>query len=114
LPLVVDRRYQSLDRNGGQSLASRWMLSSFDRGLYFVDNQPTAIFYEVDAGYWVPFFADVANPSGGFLSPPGLDARLVQNQDGTYTLTWQRTGVREDYAAAGGLPTWTCPTLVDR
>ena len=102
LDLVVDRRYQSRDATGGQDLGNRWQVSSYDRGLWFVDGNANAVFFESDAGYYVPFFQD---QNGNYLSPPGLDATLVRNQDQTFTLTWQHTGVREDFPASAGLPT---------
>lgn len=37
-------------------------------------------------------------PDGSYASPPGLDATLVKNPDGGFTLTSQASGVRDQFA----------------
>lgn len=41
--------------------------------------------------------------SSGFTPPPGLDAQLVQNSDGSYTLTWNQSGQQDLFNSAGYL-----------
>ena len=41
-------------------------------------------------------------PGGGYAKAPGIDAMLVENRDGTFTLTWTRTGEQWHY----GDDTW--------
>ena len=58
------------------------------------------------SGYTVPF---IKRSDGSFSPPPGVDQRLVQNVDGTYTLTLIESGERLVFDADGFLVAETDP-----
>jgi RHS repeat-associated protein len=52
------------------------------------------------SGYEVTF---TKQTNGSFVSPPGIDATLARQGDGTYLLTFHQTGEKQQFAADGGL-----------
>ncbi|MHB8468190.1 MAG: RHS repeat-associated core domain-containing protein [Gaiellaceae bacterium] len=80
------------------SLGTGWMVGGVDNYLLV---EPKAV---VISGP----FADgrglfLQNSDGTSYQPaPGWDASLVKNPDGTFTLTWDRSGEKDTYPAGGG------------
>lgn len=67
-----------------------------DTGLWVFSDGSVA--YGSPSSFWVPF---IKQADGSFLAPSGLNATLVQNSDGTYTLTFHKTGIQINYTSGG-------------
>lgn len=110
LNLSIDRFYNLGDDespHGQTGEASRLSVGS-DIKLFACDDHGSMCF-QGPSGYYVVF---TRAPGGGdFQTPPGINARLVRNAGGTYTMTFNRTGVRYEFSAAA-LPVLT--DIVDR
>lgn len=97
LDLSIGQYYNSL-ASGTGIVGSHWRLSlSRDVSLQFPGNG-SAVF-NAPTGYPVTF----ASQGGTFLDPPGLDASLVKNSSGTYTLTYHQKGESLAFDSAGVL-----------
>jgi RHS repeat-associated protein len=95
LDLNVSQFYNSL-ASGAGSVGNRWRLGlSRDVGLQFPGGG--SAIYTAPTGYSVTF----ASQNGAFADPPGLDASLVKNSDGTYTLTFHQSGEHYEFSSAG-------------
>ena len=102
LPLVVDRLFndRAADLNETNELGPGWIHSTgsdiwLDPGV-----AGDGVVYHGAGGYAV-FFQ--RNADGSFQAPPGEDATLVKNQDGSYTLTWHASGERDGFDGSGNL-----------
>jgi YD repeat-containing protein len=94
--LVIDRYYNSLLATAG-SVGYGWTLNLGPDVQLQVGNNAVTYIGPSDAQYT---FSKVG---GTFTSPAGVDAMLVQNNDGSYTLTDQSTGVRYNFTSLGVL-----------
>jgi RHS repeat-associated protein len=95
LDLKISQFANSL-ASGKGSVGAHWRLNlSRDVGLQFPGNG-SAVF-TAPTGYSVTF----ANVNGAFEDPPGLDASLVKNSDGTYTLTFHQSGEKYQFNSTG-------------
>ncbi|MEA2633788.1 MAG: hypothetical protein QOH92_555 [Chloroflexota bacterium] len=56
--------------------------------------------------YWAPDGYEVlfrSNGSGGYITPPGINADLVKNGDGTFTLTFHGSNLKYNFQTGGCL-----------
>lgn len=98
LPLHVTRYFNNLSDNT-IDLGTGWVMNTGrDVGL-LIFSSGSAAFYG-PSGYQIPF---TLHSNGTFSAPPGINATLVKNGDGTYTLTLLQTGLRYDFTAGGYL-----------
>ena len=89
LSLNVERFYNSLGVGNAYQVGAfgTWLMGSgVDEHLTLVDNH---VDFQGPGGWDETFYS---NGSGGFTSPPGADANLVQNSNGSYTLTYDFVG----------------------
>jgi YD repeat-containing protein len=107
LAVVVDRWYNNV-LNAVQtvdgSFGIGWMINAGpDVLLQTPSSNPTFV---GPSNYQVAF---TANPDGSYSAQGGIDATLVKNQDSTFTLTFQASGLRYQFTNGGVLT-----ALVDR
>ncbi|HZU11738.1 MAG TPA: DNRLRE domain-containing protein [Chloroflexota bacterium] len=105
-PLTIDRYYNNFCVHPAPASgtivsdlgSACWTFSTgWDVGLQFAPDG-SAVF-SGPSGYKVPF-----NLSGGsFTPPPGIDAQLVKNGDGTYTMTFDASQEKYNFSASGTL-----------
>ncbi len=102
LPLVIERFYNNQSANTSASLGNRTTLgTSADVGLKVQSDG--SVLYQGPSGYIVSF----APNGGGYTTPTGLDATLVKNSDGSFTLTFHASGEQYSFNAGGALTTDT-------
>ena len=112
LSALVDRTYNSQSyRNNGTAagnaeLGNNWTLGTGDFvGLaQAYDQRSEVVTFPGDTSL---FFA--SSDGVTFSAPSGIDATLVRNQDNSYTLTWQDSGIRWNFSGPFG----TLGTIVD-
>ncbi len=86
--LDIESYYNSLAGNT-RDLGWNWNFSlGHDVGLD-VSNPSVGITFHGPSGYYAYF---AANGSGGYTDAPGLNATLTKNSNGTYTLSFHKTG----------------------
>jgi RHS repeat-associated protein len=95
LNLDVQRIYNSLGAGGA---FGTWLMGSgADEDLSFEGGN---VDFQGPGGFDLTFYSD---GGGGYTPPPGLDASLVKNQDGSYTLTYDLSAERLSFTSAGKL-----------
>lgn len=98
LDLKVNQYYNSLGTAAG-SVGSRWGLNlSSDVRLTPKPLLGGSVVYTAPSGFNVTF---AAQTGGTFADPPGLDASLVKNSDGTYTVTNHQSGEKYNFNSSG-------------
>lgn len=105
LDLEVDRYYNNLLQTtglaGSGTLGNGWTLSvGADVGLQVYGDG--SIGYFAPSGVRLPFTKQSFNDPG-FTQPPGIDADLKKNANGTYTLTFHKTEERYVFSSGGYL-----------
>ncbi len=96
LPLQIDQTNNRGGLGGGE-LGAGWTIDPLDE--FLAVHQGGAVDFFGPSSYDVSF-----TPAGsGYTSPPGLDATLVHHGDGTYTITFDATGLVDDFNANGSL-----------
>jgi RHS repeat-associated protein len=96
LDLSLQRVYNSLGDCCGAF--GTWLMGSgVDEHLTVIDQH---INFQGPGGWDLTFYS---NGSGGYAPPPGADASLVANLDGTYTLTQNATAEQLHFNGAGVL-----------
>jgi RHS repeat-associated protein len=96
LDLHLDRYYNSLSGETSH-LGQGWtMAPGCD---VFVEMDKDGISYEAPDGYAVL----MRNNGSGIYTAPGMDADLVINQDGTYSLTFHSNGTKFSFQSGGCL-----------
>jgi RHS repeat-associated protein len=104
LDLAVDRYYNSLS-DVRWHMGTGWSLSIGCDVQLRLDGYDGPVFQSPD-GYQVLFRN---NGSGGYITPPGINADLVKNGDGTFTMTFHGSNLQYRFQAAGCLQ-----SVVDR
>lgn len=99
LDLHMDRFYNSLADAGGWHMGNGWNPSVGCDIRVDIDDFDGLTLHLPD-GYAVLFRS---NGNGGWITPPGLDADLVKNGDGTYTLTFHKNGEKFNFQTGGCL-----------
>lgn len=95
LDLQVQQHYNS-EATGSGSIGNRWVLDTGpDVRLQLPGDGSVRL--QAPSGFTVTFLP----LPGGYSDPPGLDASLVHNADGTYTLAYHQSGERYQFAADG-------------
>lgn len=96
LDLAVSRTYNSLGPEGGAF--GIWLMNGgVDEHLSFDHD---AVSFQGSGGWDLTF---QPNGSGGFTPPPGIDASLVLNGDGSYTLAYASSHEQLNFTSAGVL-----------
>ncbi|HVS07313.1 MAG TPA: DNRLRE domain-containing protein [Candidatus Dormibacteraeota bacterium] len=98
LNLHVNRYYNSLADASGWHIGNGWNVNVGCDIRLDVDDFDGLTFHGPD-GYAVLFRRSGAT----WITPPGLDATLVKNGDGTYTLTWHKNGEQFNFQTGGCL-----------
>ncbi len=98
LDLAIDRCYNNLATTTG-SVARGWTLGVGQDVNLKVLPGISATF----TGPGGDQFVFSLNGDGSYASPPGADATLVKNGDGTFTLKFQATGMYDTFTSAGVL-----------
>lgn len=95
LPLTISRVYNSLGQGGA---FGTWLMTpGVDENLTFYDS--VNAMFQGPGGYAVNFYW-----TGSAYTPaPGVEANLVKNGGGTYTLTYNATGEQLNFNSAGVL-----------
>jgi RHS repeat-associated protein len=96
--LTVDRYYNSLS-DLQWHLGNGWNLSQGCDVQIDVDDHD-GVAYKGPDGYQVLFRS---NGSGGYITPPGFNADLVKNGDGTFTLTFRGSNLKYNFQGPGCL-----------
>jgi RHS repeat-associated protein len=104
LDLHVDRYYGSLSGDSWH-IGNGWNLS-VGCDVRLDTDDLDGLSYHAPDGYAVLFRS---NGAGGYVSAPALDADLVKNGDGSYTLTWHADGQKFNFQSGGCLQ-----NIVDR
>jgi len=94
LNLAIQRIYNSLGQGG--AFGSWLMGSGADEHLTLEDGN---VDFQGSGGWDLTFLAN----GGAYTPPPGLDANLVKNGDGTYTLTFNSSQEQLNFTSAGVL-----------
>ena len=98
LPLQIGHHFNSRSPYFGAPHGNKWIVDNSDQvKLYLLGDTKV---YQGPGGYRVPF---IPNGSGGYITPSGVNATLVKNGDNTYTMTFDRTGIRFQYSSSGVL-----------
>jgi YD repeat-containing protein len=100
LSLNVERFYNSLGVGNAYQVGAfgTWLMGSgVDENLTVVDNH---VDFQGPGGWDETFYS---NGSGGFTPPPGANANLVENANGSYTLTYDATGEQLNFNSSGYL-----------
>jgi RHS repeat-associated protein len=100
LSLSVERFYNSLGVGNAYQVGGfgTWLMGSgVDEHLTVVDNH---VDFQAPGGADETFYS---NGSGGFTPPPGANAKLVQNSNGSYTLTYDSSGEQLNFNSSGYL-----------
>jgi RHS repeat-associated protein len=100
LSLSVERFYNSLGVGNAYQVGAfgTWLMGSgVDEHLTVVDNH---VDFQAPGGADETFYS---NGSGGFTPPPGANANLVQNSNGSYTLTFDSSGEQLNFNSSGYL-----------
>jgi RHS repeat-associated protein len=100
LSLSVERFYNSLGVGNAYQVGAfgTWLMGSgVDEHLTVVDNH---VDFQAPGGADETFYG---NGSGGFTPPPGANANLVQNSNGSYTLTFDSSGEQLNFNSSGYL-----------
>lgn len=96
LDLNIERFYNSLSATA-TDLGAGWVLNTgADVNLVF--NQDGSVTFNALGGYAALYVPD---GTGGYTDAPGLDATLLHQVDGTWRLTFHRTGLRFNFSSAG-------------
>ena len=95
---TVERTYNNLLTTAQNSGNGWWTGPAPDEHLE-IESNGSVIYYAPD-GEAFPFFV---NSGGGFIPPAGIDAALVLNTGGTYTLTLNDSGEVDQFSSAGVL-----------
>lgn len=101
LDLNVDRFYNSLADNvsGGWHVGNGWNANVGCDVRLDIDDFDGLTLHMPD-GYAALFRS---NGNGGWTTPPGLDADLIKNGDGSYTVTWHKNGEKFNFQSGGCL-----------
>lgn len=102
--LVVDRYYNNLETRSTGDSGWRFSLPQDVKLTIFSDG---SVSYQGPSGYRFPFLK--LPISGAFVSPPGIDATLTKNADGTYSLKFHQSEETFNFDSTGR---WT--SEVDR
>jgi RHS repeat-associated protein len=95
LALNVDHYYNNLS-NYSFDFANRWAMNG-GWDVYVSPNNDGTVLYHGTSGEALLFTKTGSN----FNSPIGLNAKLVQNGDGSYTLTFNQSGEKYNFASGG-------------
>jgi RHS repeat-associated protein len=98
LDLSLDRSYNS-EGSGTINVGAQWELGT-GAGIKLNSFADGSADYRGPDGVHYPF---IRNPDGTFIKPAGLDATLVQNANGTYTLTFHADESHYDFTSSGKL-----------
>lgn len=105
LPIDISRTYNSQSTDT-RDIGTKWTVdTAADVGLIF-EADGSAIF-RGPTSYQV---ALAKKPDGSFATPPALDSTLVQNGDGSYTLTVHQGGLKYAFSSNGYLTSEVDPT----
>lgn len=98
LNLSVDRYYNSLS-DIQWHLGTGWNLTAGCDVRIDLDDHDGVTYWSPD-GYQVLFRN---NGSGGYVTPPGVNADLIKNGDGTLTLAFHKSGLKYNFQTGGCL-----------
>lgn len=98
LNLAVDRYYNSLT-DVQWDLGTGWSLN-IDCEVMIDSSAHDGVVYWAPDNYGVLFRS---NGSGGYITPPGINADLVKNVDGTFSMTFRVSGTKLNFQAGGCL-----------
>lgn len=108
LPLSLDRFSNS--RAGTSSdFGSSWLLN-LGTGTHLDTSLVTNVIFYDSSGTPLPF----ARNASTFTAPAGMDATLVKNGDGSYTLTYHKSGTKENFGVPNGSGLAALTSIVDR
>ena len=96
LSLGIDQHYNSLSTSRG-SVGNHWVLDSGADVRLQLPGDGSAVYFG-PSGFSLTF---LPLTGGGFGQPPGLDASLVKNGDGTFTMTFHQSDEKYNFSAAG-------------
>jgi RHS repeat-associated protein len=96
--LTIDRYYNSLS-DIQWHLGTGWNLNQ-GCDVQIDINDLDGVTYKAPDGYEVLFRN---NGSGGYITPPGVNADLVKNQDGTFTMTLHGSNTKYNFQSGGCL-----------
>ena len=100
LPLAVQRTYNNLSVLSWD-VGNSWALNTGSDIELVLNGDGQGDGADIYGADWGVFFP--RNPDGSFASPTGIDATLIHNGDGTYTLTSHGSGLRYHWPSGGGL-----------
>ncbi len=100
LDLSIEAYYNS-QASYSRDLGQNWVLSLGHDVRLDLSNPSSGITYHGPSGY-AAYFAYNAS-SGKYTDAPGLNATLTKNGDGTYTLSFHKTGARFIFASGSHL-----------
>ncbi len=100
---LLARTYNNSDSEYSPSLpGSGWKLglldTKLDLGHVYAPNAPDVTYIDPTGAHYVYD----GNGTGGFVTPPGVDAPLTKNADGTFVLAF-RDGSKENFDSYGNL-----------
>jgi len=100
LNLDIEAYYNSL-ASYSRDLGQNWVLSLGHDVRLDLSNPFVGITYHGPSGYSAYFAYN--SSTGKYADAPGLNATLTKNQDGTYTLSFHKTGAKFIFAAGSHL-----------
>ncbi len=108
LPLAIDRYFTANESGYLNYDFGSWLLGTA-RGItlipaYGMDDDDGTLIYNGPSGAQVPF---IKQHDGSYLTPTGLDATLIQNGDGSHTLTFHGSGEIYTFTSNGAFTTDT-------
>lgn len=96
LPLSIGHHFNSVSPYFGAPQGNKWVVDDTDQ--VKLTQFGNAKVYQGPGGYRVPFLPD---GSGGYITPSGVNAKLVKNPDNSFTMTFDHSGIRFQYSSAG-------------
>jgi RHS repeat-associated protein len=98
LDLSVDRFYNS-EAYGKGSFGNHWS-SNLGPDVNLVTYSDGSVTFNGPSGYQVVY---TPITGGGYTAPTGIDADLIKNSDGSYTIFWHHNGQKYNFTSAGQL-----------